>query len=100
MSRLPTCPNSSTTSTRNTKENSMHTSHPKSEFDAIVVGGSYAGLSAAMQLARARRRVLVIDAGQRRNRYATHSHGFLTQDGSDAAAIAADGKAQLMAYPN
>lgn len=71
---------------------------PGIPFDAIIIGGSYAGLSAATQLARARRRVLVIDGGQRRNRYASHSHGFLTQDGSGTAAIAADGKAQLMAY--
>ncbi|WP_425254442.1 NAD(P)/FAD-dependent oxidoreductase [Janthinobacterium sp. NFX145] len=71
---------------------------PGIPFDAIIVGGSYAGLSAATQLARARRRVLVIDGGQRRNRYASHSHGFLTQDGSGTAAIAAEGKAQLMAY--
>lgn len=77
----------------------MHTQHPSTEFDVIVVGGSYAGLSAAMQLARARRRILVIDAGQRRNRYAQHSHGFLGQDGREAAAIAADGRAQLMKYP-
>jgi thioredoxin reductase len=69
------------------------------EFDAIVIGGSYAGLSAAMQLARARRRVLVVDAGQRRNRYADRSHGFLTQDGARAADIAAQGRAQLLAYP-
>ncbi|MBV7536133.1 NAD(P)/FAD-dependent oxidoreductase [Duganella sp. sic0402] len=69
------------------------------EFDVIVVGGSYAGLSAATQLARARRRVLVIDAGQRRNRYARHSHGFLGQDGREGAAIAAEGRAQLMKYP-
>jgi len=69
------------------------------EFDAIVIGGSYAGLSAAMQLARARRRVLVIDTGQRRNRFASRSHGFLTQDGTEAAAIAAQGRAQLLAYP-
>lgn len=68
------------------------------EFEAIIVGGSYAGLSAATQLARARRRVLVIDGGRRRNRYASHSHGFLTQDGSGTAAIAAEGKAQLLAY--
>lgn len=73
--------------------------HPKNEFDAIVVGGSYAGLSAALQLARARRRVLVIDAGRRRNRFTRHSHGFLTQDGRDAAAIVAEGRAQLLAYP-
>jgi len=78
----------------------MRTPPNQTEFDAIVIGGSYAGLSAAMQLARARRRVLVIDAGQRRNRFATHSHGFLTQDGSEAAGIAAQGRAQLLAYPN
>lgn len=76
----------------------MHTQ--QTEFDAIVIGGSYAGMSAALQLARARRRVLVIDAGQRRNRFAGHSHGFLTQDGSEAAAIAAQGRAQLLHYPN
>ena len=69
-------------------------------FDAIIIGGSYAGLSAAMQLARARRRVLVIDAGRRRNRYAQHSHGFLTQDGAEASVIAATGRAQLLTYPN
>ena len=68
-------------------------------YDAIVIGGSYAGLAAATQLARARRRVLVVDAGQRRNRFATHSHGFLTQDGTPAADIAAQGRAQLMVYP-
>ncbi len=78
----------------------MNIGHNETEFDVIVVGGSYAGLSAAMQLARARRRVLVIDSGQRRNRYALHSHGFLTQDGSEASAIAAQGRAQLQAYPN
>ena len=49
-------------------------------YDAIVVGGSFAGLSAAMQLARARRRVLVIDAGLPRNRFAEASHGFFGQE--------------------
>lgn len=77
----------------------MTTQKMSTEFDVIVVGGSYAGLSAATQLARARRRVLVIDAGQRRNRYAQHSHGFLGQDGREAAAIAAEGRAQLLKYP-
>lgn len=67
--------------------------------DAIVIGGSYAGLSSAMQLARARRNVLIIDEGQRRNRFASHSHGFLTQDGVDPAVIAADARAQVMKYP-
>lgn len=68
--------------------------------DAIVIGGSYAGLSAALQLARARRRVLVIDAGVRRNRFASASHGFLGHDGRAPGDIAADGRAQLLAYPN
>jgi thioredoxin reductase len=42
--------------------------------DVIIIGGSYAGLAAGLQLARARRRVLVIDAGMRRNRFAGNSH--------------------------
>lgn len=67
-------------------------------YEAVVVGGSYAGLAAATQLARARRSVLVVDAGQRRNRFAEHSHGFLTQDGASAAVIVAEGKRQLLAY--
>ncbi len=51
------------------------------------------------QLARARRKVLVMDSGQRRNRFAEHSHGFLGQDGRAPGAIAADARAQLMKYP-
>lgn len=68
------------------------------KHDAIVVGGSYAGLSAALQLARARRNVLVVDAGRRRNRFAAHSHGFLGQDGRAPGEIAALGRAELSAY--
>ncbi len=69
------------------------------DYDAIVVGGSYAGLAAATQLARARRSVLVVDGGKRRNRFAEYSHGFLTQDGVAAGAIVETGKRQLLAYP-
>jgi thioredoxin reductase len=68
-------------------------------FDVIVVGGSYAGLSAALQVARTRRRVAVIDAGVRRNRFAAASHGFLGQDGRPPGDIVADARAQLLAYP-
>ncbi|SFC77181.1 Thioredoxin reductase [Bosea sp. CRIB-10] len=68
-------------------------------YDAIIVGGSFAGLSAGLQLARARRSILVIDEGQRRNRFSSHSHGFLGQDGREPAAIVAEAKAQLLAYP-
>ena len=68
-------------------------------YDVIVIGGSYAGLAATLQLARARKQVLVIDAGQRRNRFARHSHGFLGQDGQPPGAIAAKGRAEVLAYP-
>lgn len=68
-------------------------------YDAVVVGGSFAGLSAAMQLVRARRRVLLIDAGEPRNRFAEASHGFLGQDGVAPAAIMREGLRQLSAYP-
>lgn len=67
--------------------------------DLIIIGGSYAGMAAALQLVRARRKVTVIDAGQRRNRFASHSHGFLGQDGVDPARIWASAQAQVMAYP-
>ena len=73
-------------------------------IDFAVIGGSYAGLAAALQLARARRNVLVVDAGQRRNRFVDAagetSHGFLTQDGRAPAEIAADAREQLMNYPS
>src|SRR3712207_6021846 len=68
-------------------------------YDVVVVGGSWAGLAAAMQLGRARRRVLVVDAGQPRNRFARSSHGFLGQDGRSPAAILDTFRAQVLAYP-
>lgn len=72
----------------------MHDPH-----EVIVIGGSFAGLSAAMQLARARRRVLVIDAGRPRNRFAAHAHGFFGQDGKPPTQIIDEAAAQLAAYP-
>ena len=71
---------------------------PIKQYDAIIVGGSYAGLSAAMPLVRARRNVLVIDAGIRRNRFVEASHGFLGQDGRHPSVIAADAREQLLRY--
>ncbi|KAE9644046.1 NAD(P)/FAD-dependent oxidoreductase [Pseudomonas sp. PB106] len=68
-------------------------------YDVIIVGGSYAGLSAGLQLARARRSVLVLDSGRRRNRFAETSHGFLGQDGRAPGAIADEARDQLLAYP-
>lgn len=68
-------------------------------YDVIVIGGSFAGQSAAMQLGRARRRVLVIDAGLPRNRFAEAAHGFLGQDGRPPAQIMREARRQLEAYP-
>ncbi|TNB49710.1 NAD(P)/FAD-dependent oxidoreductase [Martelella lutilitoris] len=69
------------------------------DYDVIIIGGSYAGMAAALQLLRARRSVLVVDGGKRRNRFASHSHGFLGQDGVEPGKIAADARRQLEAYP-
>jgi thioredoxin reductase len=67
--------------------------------DAIVIGGSFAGLSAATYLARARRSVAIVDTGTPRNRFAAHSHGFLAQDGSNPNAMLATARSQVGAYP-
>lgn len=69
------------------------------QHDAVIIGGAFAGLAAATYLARARRRVCVIDAGRPRNRFAEASHGFLGSDGSDPSSILARARAQLAAYP-
>ena len=72
---------------------------PSQHYDAIIIGGSFAGLSAAVYLARARRSVLVIDAGQPRNRFAAQSHGFFAQDGSSPKAMIQTAREQVAAYP-
>ena len=68
-------------------------------FDVIIVGGSYAGLSAAMALGRALRNVLVIDSGNPCNRQTPHSHNFITHDGEVPSEISRKAKDQVMAYP-
>jgi thioredoxin reductase len=68
-------------------------------YDAIVIGGSFAGLSAAIHLARARRSVCVIDAGQPRNRFADHSHGFFGRDGANPLEMIAEARGKVLAYP-
>ena len=69
-------------------------------FDVIIIGGSFAGLSAALQLARTRRPIALVDAGSPRNRFASHAHGVLGHDGKPGSAILAEARAQLAAYPN
>lgn len=67
--------------------------------DAIIIGGSFAGLSAALYVARARRSVAIIDTGLPRNRFAAHSHGFFGADGSAPRTMLATARAQVAAYP-
>lgn len=67
-------------------------------FEVLIVGGSYAGLSAAMSLGRSLRRVLVVDGGKPCNATTPHSHNFLTQDGSTPAEIAGEARRQLSIY--
>jgi thioredoxin reductase len=67
--------------------------------DAIIIGGSFAGLSAATYIARARRTVCIVDTGSPRNRFAAHSHGFFAQDGSEPGTMLATARSQVAAYP-
>ncbi len=67
-------------------------------FDVIIVGGSFAGHAAAIQLGRARRSVLLVDAVRPRNRFASASHGFLGQDGVSPDDILATFRSQLSTY--
>jgi hypothetical protein len=75
-------------------------SRPFMRHDAIVIGGSFAGLAAALYIARARRSVCIIDTGLPRNRFAEHSHGFLTHDGSAPRAMLATARSQVAALPD
>ncbi len=67
-------------------------------FEVIIIGGSYAGLSAAMALGRVLRRVLIIDSGLPCNRQTPHSHNFITHDGEKPGIIAEKAKAQVLKY--
>ena len=67
-------------------------------YDVVIVGGGAAGLSAALVLARARRRVVVVDAGSPRNAPAAHLHGFLSRDGMPPGELLAAGRAEVGGY--
>ncbi|MDI9867515.1 NAD(P)/FAD-dependent oxidoreductase [Flectobacillus sp. DC10W] len=69
------------------------------QYDAIIIGGSYSGLSSAMTLGRSLRKVMVLDNGKPCNRYTPHSHNFITQDGVVPYEISQKAKAQVLAYP-
>jgi len=67
--------------------------------DVIIIGGSFAGIAAALQLGRARRKVTVLDTGLPRNRFAGHSHGLLGHDHKPPLDILAEARQQLARYP-
>ncbi len=67
--------------------------------DVIIIGGSFAGLAAALQLGRARRKVIVLDTGRPRNRFGHHSHGVLGHDHKPPLDILAEARQQLARYP-
>src|SRR5689334_24375964 len=69
-----------------------------SEHDVVVVGGGAAGLSAALVLTRARRRVAVVDAGHPRNAPAAHMHGLLGSDGLPPSELLAAGRAEVAGH--
>jgi thioredoxin reductase len=71
-----------------------------SSVDVVVIGGSFAGLAAALQLVRTHTSVLVVDGGEPRNRFASQSFGTLGHDGKSASAILSESKAQLARYPS
>lgn len=76
----------------------MDTQENPQVYDVVVVGGGAAGLNAALVLARARRRVAVVDAGAPRNAPATHMHGFLSRDGMAPAQLLATGRTEVAGY--
>jgi thioredoxin reductase len=68
------------------------------EYDVVVIGGGAAGLSAALVLARAQRRVAVVDAGEPRNGPARHMQGFLSRDGLRPAELLRLGREEVTGY--
>jgi len=69
-------------------------------FDVVIIGGSYAGLSAALSLGRALRKIIVIDSGNPSNEQTPHSHNFLTRDGETPAQLSKKAREEVLRYPS
>ena len=78
--------------------NNIKRSINKYDFDVLIIGGSYSGLSAAMALGRSLRNVLIIDSGLPCNRQTPHSHNFITHDGKTPEEISTLAKQQVENY--
>ncbi len=78
----------------------MTNTQAESSFDVVIVGGGPGGLAAALTLGRARKRVLLCDAGPRRNAAAEHIHNFVTRDGTPPEEFRQIGREQLVSYPS
>lgn len=72
--------------------------HTHTHFDVVVIGGGPAALSTALVLGRMRFSVLVIDAGEPRNRFSSAMHGFLGSDGANPLTFLSEARAQLRQY--
>ena len=66
--------------------------------DVAVIGGAAAGLAGALMLARSRRSVIVVDAGEPRNAPAAHMHGYLGYEGRSPAELVAVGRDEVRSY--
>jgi thioredoxin reductase len=80
------------------QDNKQTALDPNGRADVIVVGGGLAGLAGGLTLVRARRSVLVIDAGHPRNAPAAHAHGYLTRDGAPPLELLTAGRAEVARY--
>ncbi|HEX8509843.1 MAG TPA: NAD(P)/FAD-dependent oxidoreductase [Propionibacteriaceae bacterium] len=76
----------------------MNSHDDMQRYEVVIIGGGAAGLSAALVLSRARRRVLVVDSGAPRNAPAAHMHGFLSRDGMPPADLLSAGRQEVRGY--
>ncbi|MFC9970938.1 NAD(P)/FAD-dependent oxidoreductase [Spirillospora sp. NPDC127200] len=85
----------------NEATNDLYGGAPRADdgsYDVVVIGAGAAGLNAALLLGRARRKVVVVDAGEPRNAPAAHMHGFLSRDGLPPATLLELGRAEIARY--
>ncbi|GAA2013489.1 NAD(P)/FAD-dependent oxidoreductase [Catenulispora yoronensis] len=85
-------------STETTESTETADQHYDQRYDVIIIGGGPAGLSAALMLTRARRRVLVVDAHAQRNAKAGHMHGYLSRDGMPPLELLEVGREEVLSY--